>query len=146
MAQIYPFRAVYYNASIVGDLSDVICPPYDIISPQMEQELYDRSPYNFVRIELNRRLPQDSATDNRYTRSADVLQKWLEKKVLVTAAKPAIYIHEHYFKYNGVRHMRRGLMLRVRLEEWHKNIVRPHEGTLSEARSDRINLLPTPAR
>jgi uncharacterized protein (DUF1015 family) len=141
MAEIRPYRAVYYNESLVGELSDVICPPYDIISPQMEQELYDRSPYNFVRIENNRQLPQDSATDNRYTRSASIMQKWLEDGVLVTDWKAAIYIHDHYFNCNGRKYMRRGLSLRVRLEDWHRNIVRPHEGTLSGARSDRISLL-----
>ena len=141
MARIHPFRAVYYNALIVGDLSGVICPPYDIISPQMEQELYDRNPHNFVRIEHNRQLPQDSATDNRYTRSAAVMQKWLEEKALVTAEKPAVYIHDHHFTGSGRQYKRRGLSVRVGLEEWHRNIVRPHEGTLSEARSDRISLL-----
>jgi len=141
MAQIRPFRAVYYNALIVGDLSDVICPPYDIISPQMEQALYDRSPHNFVRIEHNRQLPQDSATDNRYTRSAAVMQKWLEEKALIIAEKPAVYIHDHHFACNGRQYRRRGLNIRVRLEEWHRDIVRPHEGTLYEARNDRISLL-----
>lgn len=66
MAEIKPFRAVYYNRSVVGNLTDVICPPYDIIGPQLEEELYQRSKYNFVRIENNRQQIQDSDTDNRY--------------------------------------------------------------------------------
>ena len=82
MAEIRPFRAVYYNQSVVGNLSNVICPPYDIINPQTEEELYQRSQYNFVRIEHNRQLPQDSDIDNRYTRSAAKLKQWLEQKVI----------------------------------------------------------------
>ena len=50
MAEIRPFRGVHYNQSLVNDLSAVICPPYDIITPQMEQELYLKSKYNFVRL------------------------------------------------------------------------------------------------
>ena len=36
---------------------------------------------------------------------------------------------------------RRCLLARVGLEEWASNVVRPHEGTLAEAKSDRISLL-----
>ncbi len=32
-------------------------------------------------------------------------------------------------------------MVRVRLEEWDRMVVRPHEGTLAGPRSDRINLI-----
>jgi len=73
VADIRPFRGIRYNQSLVGDLSAVICPPYDIISPQMQQELYHRSEYNFVRIEFGRELPRDSNTDNKYTRSAALM-------------------------------------------------------------------------
>jgi uncharacterized protein (DUF1015 family) len=141
MAEVRPFKAVYYNRSVVGSLSDVICPPYDIINTQLEEELYQRSQYNFVRIEHNRQLPQDSDIDNRYTRSADKLKQWLEQRVLIIAKVPAIYIHDHYFNSQGKKYRRRGLIVRGRIEEWHKNIIRPHEGTLAEAKSDRINLL-----
>ncbi|MFH1662482.1 MAG: DUF1015 domain-containing protein [Chloroflexota bacterium] len=143
MAEIRPFRGVYYNQSLVGNLSDIICPPYDIINPQLEEELYQRSKYNFVRIEYNRKLPQDSDTDNRYTRSGDKLKQWLEQKVLITSKIPAIYVYDHYFNSQGKEYRRRGLIVRVKIEEWHKNIIRPHEGTLAEAKSDRINLLET---
>ncbi len=141
MAEIYPFRGVRYNQSIVKDLSSVICPPYDIITPQLEQELYNRSRYNFIRIEHNQRLPQDSTLDNKYTRSAAILEEWLKQGVLITDEVPAIYVHDHCFIYQGKEYRRRGLIARVRLEEWHKNIIRPHEGTLAEPKSDRINLL-----
>ena len=33
-------------------------PPYDIITPQMEQELYLKSEYNFVRLESGREYPR----------------------------------------------------------------------------------------
>jgi uncharacterized protein (DUF1015 family) len=141
MAEICPFRGVRYNQKIVKDLSAVICPPYDIISPQLEQELYGRSQYNFIRIENNQQLPQDSALDNKYTRSAAILEEWLKKGVLITDEVPAIYLHDHHFIYQGKKYRRRGLIVCVRLEEWHKNIVRPHEGTLAEPKGDRINLL-----
>ena len=141
MAEVYPFRGVRYNQKLVKDLADVICPPYDIISPQLQPELYHRSEYNFVRLEFSRELPQDTTTDNKYTRSAATLEQWLEQGVLVVDEAPAIYLHDHYFHYKGKEFRRRGIIARVRLQEWDEMIIRPHEGTLVEHKSDRLSLL-----
>jgi len=141
VAEIRSFRGVHYNESLIKDLSAVICPVYDIISPQQQQELYLRSEYNFVRLELGRELPQDTATDNKYTRSAATLEQWLKQGVLEIDETPAIYLHDQYFTYQGREYKRRGIIARVRLEEWDKMVVRPHEGTLVEPKSDRVSLL-----
>jgi uncharacterized protein (DUF1015 family) len=141
LAELRPFRAVHYNQSLVNELSAVICPPYDIITPQLQQELYQRSQYNFVRLEHARKLPQDTAIDNKDARSAATLDEWLEKGILMVDDVPAIYLHDHYFAYQGREYKRRGMVVCVRLEEWDKMIIRPHEGTLSEPKSDRLSLL-----
>ncbi|MFC2017317.1 DUF1015 domain-containing protein [Chloroflexota bacterium] len=141
MAEIRPFRGIHYNQSLVNDLSTVICPPYDIITPQMEQELYLRSEYNFIRLESGRELPQDTITDDKYTRSAATLEQWLKQGVLEIDEVPAIYLHDHYFIYQGREYRRRGVIACVRLEEWDKMVVRPHEGILAEPRDDRLSLL-----
>ncbi len=143
MAEIRPFRGVRYNELKVGDLSALICPPYDIITSQMEEELHNRSQYNFIRIEHGRQLPQDSALDNKYIRSAAILEQWLKQGILITDETAAIYLHDHYFIHQGRQYRRRGLTVRVRLEEWHRMIVRPHEGTLAGPKSDRVSLLGT---
>ncbi len=141
MAEIRPFHGVHYNPSLVNDCSLVICPPYDIITPQLQQELYVRSEYNFVRLEFDRELPQDTATDNKYTRSAATLEQWLKRDVLEVDETPAIYLHDQYFTHQGREYKRRGIIVRVRVEEWDKMVVRPHEGTTAEPKSDRLRLL-----
>jgi len=141
MAEVYPFRGVRYNQLLVKDLATVICPPYDIITPQMAQELYQKSEYNFVRVESNQELPQDIAKDNKYTRSAATLEQWLEQGVLEVDKVPAIYLHDHYFTRSGREYRRRSMLLRVRLEVWDRMVVRPHEGTLVEPKNDRLSLL-----
>jgi uncharacterized protein (DUF1015 family) len=141
VADIHPFCGVHYNQSLVGDLAATICPPYDIITPQMQQELYQRSEYNFVRLEFSRELPQDTASDNKYTHSAATLEQWLKKGVLKVDETPAIYLHDHYFTCLGKEYRRRGIIVRVRLEEWDRMVVRPHEGTLTEPKGDRLSLL-----
>jgi uncharacterized protein (DUF1015 family) len=141
LADIRPFRGTHYNPSLVKDLAKVICPPYDIITPQMQQELYRRSESNFVRIEFGRELPQDKATVNRYTRAAATMEEWLEQGILKTDDEPSMYIDDHHFTYQGKSYVRRSLVCLFRLEEWESLIVRPHEGTLSSPKGDRLNLL-----
>ena len=141
MAEVRPFQGVRYNQELAKDLADVICPPYDIISPQQRQEFYRRSEYNFIRVESGRELPQDTSTDNKYTRSAATLERWLEQGVLVADKATAIYLHDHYFHLKGKEYRRRGVIANVRLEEWDKRVVRPHEGTLVEHTNDRLSLL-----
>ncbi len=141
MAEIRPFRGVHYHQSLTGDWPAVICPPYDIIAPQLQQELYQRSENNFVRLEFGRELPQDTVTDNKYTRAAATLEQWLKQGVLEVDEAPAIYLHDHYFTHQGKEYKRRGIVALVRLEEWDKMVVRPHEGTVAESMKDRLSLL-----
>jgi uncharacterized protein (DUF1015 family) len=130
-----------YNQSLVGDLAAVACPPYDVINPQKEQALYATSPYNFIRIEQGRQTPQDTPADNKYTRAAATLNKWLDDGVVLIDPALAIYLHDHSFICQGKSYRRRGIVVRVRLEEWDSMVIRPHEGTLAGPKSDRMSLL-----
>jgi uncharacterized protein (DUF1015 family) len=141
LADIRPFQGVHYNPSLVKNLAKVICTPYDIITPEFQQELYQRSDYNFVRIEWGHELPQDKDNFNKYIRAAATLKSWLEQNVFVTDEKPSFYIDEHTFKYQGKTQRRRSLYCLVKLEDWSKMVVRPHEGTLTKAKSDRLTML-----
>ncbi len=141
MTEIRPFRGVRYNQQLVPDLASVICPPYDVINPRQQDELYQAGEYNFVRIEYNREMPQDDSKDNRYTRAASYIAEWLNKGVLQTDASPAVYIHEHRFTCQGKQYSRQNIFALVRLEEWDKKIVRPHENIIPRAKSDRMSML-----
>ena len=141
MAEILPFRGVHYNRTRVNNLEAVICPPYDIISPQIQQGLYQQSSYNFIRLEHGRELPQDSTNDNKYTRASSTLHQWLEQGILSVDKKPAIYFHHHYFIHQRQKYRRCGITVIIRLEEWDKMVVCPHEGTLTQPKGDRLNLL-----
>jgi len=141
VAEIRPFHGLRYNQQIINDLATVICPPYDIIPPQMQQDLYHRNQYNFIRLEHGRELPTDTATVNKYSRSVGTLEQWLEQGILKIDEEPAIYLHDHYFTYQGKEYRRRGITCRVRLVEWDEKVIRPHEGTLVKPKGDRLNLL-----
>jgi uncharacterized protein (DUF1015 family) len=141
LADIRPFRAVHYNPSEVGGLARVVCPPYDVITPEIQLDLYRRSEFNFVRVEFGRDLPRDRDTENRYARAAITLERWLQAGVLTVDKTPALYVDEHRFIYQGRLRSRRSITCRVRLEEWDSMVIRPHEGTLAGAKGDRLNLM-----
>ncbi|MCI0359892.1 MAG: DUF1015 domain-containing protein, partial [Planctomycetaceae bacterium] len=64
MPTIQPFRGLRYDLGHVGSLSDVVTPPYDVISPAFQDELYKKHPANFIRLELNREEPGDNDQSN----------------------------------------------------------------------------------
>src|SRR6478752_1018141 len=116
VADVRAFRAHRYDLGRVGALSDVIAPPYDVIDDQLQQALYDRSPYNSIRLILNKESPSDSEADNRYTRSAATLRQWLADDVLIQDSARSLYVYHQDFEVEGKRYTRKGFLARVRLE------------------------------
>lgn len=140
MADIQAFRGYRYELGRVGALSDVIAPPYDVIDPALQDALYRQSPYNVVRLILNKETPADSAADNRYTRSAAVLRDWQRDGVLVQDSARALYVYHQEFEVEGRKHTRKGFMARCRLECFGEGRIYPHEETLSGPKEDRLKL------
>ena len=68
MADIYPFRGVRYNSAKVGNLDNVVTPPYDVISPDEQQWYLGRHPNNIIRLIL----PREDASATKYWRSGGV--------------------------------------------------------------------------
>lgn len=140
MPEIQAFRAVRYNLGHVGSLSDVIAPPYDVIGPELQEELYNKHPANVVRLILNRQEASDDEQNNRYTRAKRFLKAWQSEGVLFTEADPAIYVYHQQFTSEGRTHVRRGFMARMRLSRFGEGLVFPHEETLSGPKIDRLML------
>jgi uncharacterized protein (DUF1015 family) len=144
MAEVLPFRAVHYNAQTISGLDKVVTQPYDKISPEMQARYYDLEPQNLVRIIRGRSLPGDGPNENVYTRAAAHFQEWLERRVLVSPAEPALY--PYYQEYAppggaGTTLQRRGFIALLRLEDYSTRVVHRHEQTLSGPKADRLELL-----
>ena len=137
MAEIQPFRAVRYNPEVAGDVSLHICPPFDVITPQLQQELYDRSPCNIVRLELARR----GLSEDPYEKAAETAQKWTQTGILKHEEEPSIYVTEEEFEYRGQQLVRRGFVAAVRLEDYDREVVLPHENTRTAWVADRVRLM-----
>ncbi|MDY6917887.1 MAG: DUF1015 domain-containing protein [Chloroflexota bacterium] len=141
MADVVPFQGIRYDSERFSDLSDLICPPYDVISPQEQLSYHDRSPHNVIRVEFGLERPDDSPHDNRYTRAATTLQSWLRQGILIQEDRPALYLVEHRFAYQDSQKSRFSMVARVRLEDFGSGWVRPHEVTIGRAGEDRLRLM-----
>lgn len=141
MERILPFKAVRYNKNVVGDLSAVVAPPYDAISESQQKELYEDHPFNVVRLECGTKGDEDYEAESRYARSADILNEWMYSGVLVPDKQPAVYVYGQEFELDGKQYSYKGLVCLVRLDEFEKGTVLPHEETLSKAKTDRFNLM-----
>lgn len=142
MAEIRPFRGIIYNREKVGDLDLVIAPPYDIITPVLQERLYQASPYNIVRLDLGKEYPDDIPENNRYARASAYLDDWLKEGILKRDESESIYIYQmDYLSPKGVKKTLRGFVCLVKIEELSAGVILPHENTYSGPRVDRLNLL-----
>jgi uncharacterized protein (DUF1015 family) len=142
MADIIPFRGIVYNVSKIS-IEDVLAPPYDLITPEYQEELYRKSPYNVVRIDFGKEQPEDSEVDNKYTRAKGYLKKWIDEGILIISDRPSFYAYEMSYAIDGEEKRFIGFLGLVKLEEFSKGKIHPHECTYSKPKQDRLNLLRT---
>ncbi len=136
MADVRPFRGLRYSPRLGPLLSDVVCPPYDVISHERQQALEGNSPYNAVHVELPQALGGD-----RYAMAGQTFDQWVQEGVLVRDEDPSYYLLRHMFHQGGKAFERWGLTVCVRLEEFEHRIVLPHEETGAGAKEDRFQLI-----
>lgn len=146
MSQILPFQGTYYDQAVVGDVRQVVAPPYDIIDAVGQKSLHDRNPHNIIRLELGLDEPGDHTTHNRYTRAATALQSWLKTGALKRDDQPTIYYHTieyspPYAPPDAPRKLLRGFLALVKLEALDSGHIYPHENTRAAAKTDRLNLI-----
>src|SRR6516162_6714000 len=123
MAEIRAFRAFRYDLGRVGALADVVAPPYDVIDAALQQKLYDQSPYNVIRLILDKEKPTDSATDNRYTRAAACLRDWQREGILQQDSARSLYDYHQEFQAEAQRYTPHVFWARVRLEKFGKGKI-----------------------
>ena len=134
MAEIAPFGALRFTAA-AGKIDQLVCPPYDIISDVQRMEYLRRNDHNIIRLEL----PREG--EHPYDEAGAVLNRWKQEGTLACDEQPSLYLYEEEFTHRGQRLCVNGVVCRVKLEEFSKGIVLPHEETLSKAKTDRLNLM-----
>ena len=133
MAIIKPFKAMRFSEN-AGDISSLVCPPYDIVNDEQREALLSKNEHNLIRLELPR-------GQEPYKQAARLTKEWLDSGVLFTDEQDGIYIYEEKFEVKGKSYSFKGFVSLVRLHEFSEGVVLPHEYTLSKAKQDRFNLM-----
>ena len=117
----------------LAEITDVVCPPYDVISDEQRRQLLARDERNAVRLEF-------SAEGDPHAAAAEALGAWLAEGVLERRAEPALYYYRHATGGDPDGLTVEGIVARVLLEPWGDGI-RPHEHTMPGPKADRLALL-----
>jgi uncharacterized protein (DUF1015 family) len=143
MVKISPMQGITYNTQKVA-IDNVIAPPYDVISESEQENLYNISPYNIVRLILGKTISQDTDENNRYTRASECFNNWLTDDILVKAEKPCIYYYiQNYYITSKNYISRKGFIARSFIEEFSEGNILPHEYTMGGPKEDRLKLMKT---
>ncbi|CAN5135895.1 DUF1015 domain-containing protein [soil metagenome] len=155
MPPVAPFRGLHYAPARFGatnvpervrasddaeaaptsltDLTDLACPPYDVISADQRRELLERHGRNAVRLEY-------SAEQDPHVAAAETLNEWTADGTLQRRDEPSAYYYRHAASAEPDELTVEGIVVRVLLEPWGDGI-RPHEHTMPGPKADRLALL-----
>ena len=136
--ELRPFRSIRFAPRVIRErgLSALFAPPYDQISAERQERLYAQAPENVVRVTHPKRDGADP-----YAAAATTQAAWLASGVLEKERRPALWNYRQTFTEGGTTLVRNALVGLVRLEEYDRGRIRPHERTLAKPKEDRLALL-----
>lgn len=135
MAEIKPLKALVYNPQKVN-LAQVICPPYDIISPKGQQYYHDLDPANLIHIILRK----EQGAEDKYKAAGAQFRQWIKEGVLIQEQSPAIYFYGQHYSLRREKKTRYGFIALLKLPENDKTVY-SHEHTRQEPKEDRYKLI-----
>jgi uncharacterized protein (DUF1015 family) len=140
MADVRPFRGLRFDPARVN-VSTVLCPPFDVISPAEQEAYHAQDARNFCRLQLGQGNSLPAAPDPGSRRAAQTLESWLAEGVLAQDDQPGIYLYEHRFTAGGEERVRHGLLVAGRLHDWTEGVILPHEHIRKGPIESRLALL-----
>lgn len=141
---ILPFCGTIYNPEHFPNLSDVIAPPYDVISPEERRFFLSRSRFNSARLILGDEKQGDYFEDEFYDNTRDLFKKWHEDGSLIKRERPGLYfLHQFFTGPDGEQHIRKGFIALMPIAPYGADTVRAHERTHSGPIKDRLRLTAT---
>ena len=141
MAAVNPFRGWRYDPEMVGDMASVLCPPYDMITPETQEALKRQNQYNIIHLEAGEGLDWNASVKEQYAETSGLFDRWIQEKVLRQDPEPCYYLMRHSFALAGKDLERLGLIASVGLEDYQTRQVLPHEYTEAPAIRDRVLLM-----
>lgn len=135
MATVKGFRGIRYNPEKIENFSDVLAPPYDVINSKEQEELYNKNPYNVIRLILAK-----GEDDSKYQEAAQTFRSWIENDTLTHDEEPSIYPYYQEFEESGKKLTRKGFLAAVKIEDFSTKKILPHEKTFPKHKRDRLKL------
>ena len=136
MVDILPFNGLIYNENKIGNISQVISPPYDVVSAALKKKLYNAHPYNII----NLILPKGRGGE-KYIKANELLTDWIDKNILKFDNNKCFYIIEESYHLDNKIKKIAGFIGLTRIEPYPKLQIIPHEKTSFKIKEDRLKLL-----
>jgi len=116
-------------------VSEVISPPYDVVSREEAAKMGEDRPNCMIHINRPEiAFPGVDATDDRvYQKGADLIEEWIHKNLLVKSEKPAYYV----LRSTLGDHVQVGLYSLVSCEQYAQGLIKKHEQTRAAPELDR---------
>src|SRR5207244_11475783 len=119
------------------DVSPVVAPPYDQISPATQERLYAMSAQNIGRVTYPRDDRPNAGAPARptanqkdkYARAREVLDGWLARGVWRREDRPAIYPYTQTYRVGGQYVTRQGFFALGEASDYTPDVVLTHERT-----------------
>lgn len=142
MAVIRPFQGLRYSSE-AGPLSDLVAPPYDVLSQEERDEYAAKNPHNVVHLTLPQSQQDDRSKYVKYARSAATLAEWRREGSLTPETAPSFYRYVQTFTTPGTgkSHTRTALIALIKVEPYDNGVVLPHEQTFPKHKEDRLRIL-----
>src|SRR5262245_10336019 len=141
--RIKAFRGYRHGIGRERDVTKVVAPPYDQISPEMQERLYALSPDNIVRVSYPCDAPVAGETADKYQRAHETLDRWLAEGVWAREELPAIYPYTQTYRVGGREVTRAGFVALGEVTDYARGVVVPHERTHAGPKQDRMRHLQT---
>jgi uncharacterized protein (DUF1015 family) len=141
MSEIQPIPAIHYMPNDASsDISNRLAPPYDVLDAAGRKALLERDTRNFVQIDLPHVPAKEAGPPAVYEAAANQFRAWLADGTLVRDSRPALFAYHQHFRHDGVEYVRKMFFARLRLEEFGRGSVFPHEQTFGGPKEDRLRL------
>jgi uncharacterized protein (DUF1015 family) len=141
--RIRPLRGYRYGIGREHDLTKLVAPPYDQITPAMQERLYAMSPANIVRVSYPADRPGPGEAADKYLRAHETLDAWLREGLWAPEERPAIYPYTQTYRVAGREITRAGFVALGEVTDYARGVVLPHERTHAGPKQDRMRLLQT---
>ena len=134
MPDLHPFLALRFSRH-AGSLSELLAPPYDVITAVDAEQLRARHRANAVRLVL-----PEGDVPRMYEQAAMLLEQWREEGLIELDPVPSVTVYRQEFEGPDGPVSRHGLFAALRLSPLDQGEVLPHERTHSGPKRDRLAL------